>query len=192
MTDAEAETNALGTWCEELTHWKIPWCWERLKAGGEGANRGWDGWMASLSRWTWVWVNSRSWLWTGRPGVLQSMGSQRIGQDWATELSKTYFPGKQLFDSALWNSGRSRRLSEPYFLQTMKQGHRKGLYLWGPHRVIRTPQSHTHWNWVQKNRVKNRVFGQNHIFCCFNKQRIFPTIKPSITVATAKCNQREI
>ena len=50
----------LATWCEELTHWKKPWCWERLRAGGEGDDRGWDGWMASLTRWTWVWVNSRS------------------------------------------------------------------------------------------------------------------------------------
>ena len=57
---------------------------ERLKAGGEGDNRGWDGWMASLTRWTWVCVNSRSWWWTGRPGVLQSTGLQRVGHDWAT------------------------------------------------------------------------------------------------------------
>ena len=57
--DVEAETPILWpTWCEELTHWKRPWCWERLKAGGEGDDRRWDGWMASLTRWTWVWVNS--------------------------------------------------------------------------------------------------------------------------------------
>ena len=63
--------------CEELTHWKRLWCWEGLGAGGEGDDRGWDGWMASLTRWTWVWVNSGSWWWTGRPGVLRFMGSQR-------------------------------------------------------------------------------------------------------------------
>ena len=63
-----------GNWCEELTHWKRPWCWERLKVGGEGDDRGWDGWMASLTWRTWVWVGFRSWWWTGRPGVLQSMG----------------------------------------------------------------------------------------------------------------------
>ena len=63
------------TWCEELTHWKWPWCWERLKAG-EGDDGGWDGWMASLTWWTWVWVGFRSWWWTGRSGVLQSMGLQ--------------------------------------------------------------------------------------------------------------------
>ena len=66
-----------------------PWCWERLKAGGEGDNREWDGWMASLTQWTWVWVDSGSWWWTGRPGMLPFMGSQRVGHDWATELNWT-------------------------------------------------------------------------------------------------------
>ena len=70
-------SNTLATWCKELTHLKRLWCWERLKAGGEGDDRGWDGWMASLSRWIWVWVNSGSWWWTGRPGVLQSMRSMQ-------------------------------------------------------------------------------------------------------------------
>ena len=79
--------NTLATWHEELTHWKRPWCWERLRAGGEGDDRGWDGWMASLTQWTWVWVDSGSWWWTGRPGVLQFMWSQRVGHDWATELN---------------------------------------------------------------------------------------------------------
>ena len=87
-TDAEAET--LATWCEELTHWKRPWCWERLKAGGEGDDRGWDGWMASPTQWAWVSVNSGSWWWTGRPGVLQSMGLQRVRHDWATEMNYVY------------------------------------------------------------------------------------------------------
>ena len=80
-------SNTLSTWCEELTHWKRPWCWERLKAGGEGDNRGWDGWMASLTWWAWVWAISGSWQWTGKPGMLQSMGLQRVGHDWATELN---------------------------------------------------------------------------------------------------------
>ena len=88
-TDAEAEApNTLATWWEELTHWKRPWCWERLKAGGEGDDRGWDGWMASLTWWTWVWASSGSWWWTGKLGMLQSMGSQRVGHDWATELNR--------------------------------------------------------------------------------------------------------
>ena len=77
----------LATWCKELTHWKRPWCWERLKAGEEGDNRRWDGWTASLTQWTWVWASSGSWWWTGKPGVLQSMQLQRAGYDWATELN---------------------------------------------------------------------------------------------------------
>ena len=76
-----------GHCCKELTHLKRPWCWERLKVGGEGDDRGWDGWMTSPIQWTWVWVNSGSWWGTGRPGVLQSMGLQRVRHDWATELN---------------------------------------------------------------------------------------------------------
>ena len=70
--------NALATWCEEPTHWKRLWCWERLRTGGEGDDRGWDGWMASLTRWTWVWASSGSWWWTGKPGMLQSMGHKEL------------------------------------------------------------------------------------------------------------------
>ena len=80
-------SNILAIWCEELTHLKRPWCWERLRAGGEGDDRGWDGWIASLTQWTWVWVDSGSWWWTGRPGVMRFMGSQRVRHDWATELN---------------------------------------------------------------------------------------------------------
>ena len=85
-TDAEAETPVLATSCKELTHWKRPWSWGGLGAGGEGDDRGWDGWMASPARWTWVWVNPGSW-WIGRPGVLQLMGLQRVGHGWVTELN---------------------------------------------------------------------------------------------------------
>ena len=110
-TDAEAETSVLWPvwpaetsvlWWEELTHLKRPWCWERLKAGREGDDRGWDGWMASLSQWTWVWVNSGSWWWTQRPGVPQPMGSQRVRHNWTTELKWT---------GTVWSSGF------PYFPQ---------------------------------------------------------------------------
>ena len=80
-------SSTLDTSSEELTHQKRLWCWEKLGAGGEGDDRGWDGWMASLTPWTWVWVNSGSWWWTGRPGVLWFMGSQRVGHDWVTELN---------------------------------------------------------------------------------------------------------
>ena len=79
-------SNILATSCEELTHLKRPWCSERLKAGGEGDGRGWDAWMASPTLWTWVWVGSGRWWWTGKPGVLKSMGLQRVRRDWATEL----------------------------------------------------------------------------------------------------------
>ena len=82
-------SNTLATWHEELTHLKRPWCWERLRAGGERDDRGWDGWMASLTQWTWVWMDSSSWWWTGRPVMLQFMGSQRVGHDWVTELNWT-------------------------------------------------------------------------------------------------------
>ena len=77
----------LDTSCEELTHWKRFWRWEGLGAGGKEDDRGWDGWMASPTRWTWVWVNSGSWWWTGRPGVLWFMGWRRVGHEWAAELT---------------------------------------------------------------------------------------------------------
>ena len=82
-------SNTLATWCKEVTRWKRPWCWEGLGAGREGENRGWDGWMASPTRWTWIWVNSRTLWWTGRPGVLWFMESQRVGLNWVTELNWT-------------------------------------------------------------------------------------------------------
>ena len=80
----------VATWCEEPTHGKRPWYWERLKVGGEGDDRGWKVWMASLTWWTWVWVDSRSWWWSGRPEVLQSMGFQRVGHDWTIELNSLH------------------------------------------------------------------------------------------------------
>ena len=87
-----SNSNNLATWCEELTHWKKPWCCERLKVRGEGDGIGWDGWMESPTRGTWVWVSSRTWWWTGKPGVLQSMGSQRVRHDRPTELNWPELP----------------------------------------------------------------------------------------------------
>ena len=88
-----------------------PWCGERLKAGGEGDDRGWDGWMASLTQWTWVWVNSGSWWWTGRPAVLQSMGSQRVKNDWVTELNWTGLNLRvQMYGSKTWVTSPLPRL----------------------------------------------------------------------------------
>jgi len=92
MTDAKAE--ALILWPpdakSQLTG-KKPWCWERLKAGGKGDNRGWDGWMASPTQWTWVSASSGRWWRTGKPGVLQSMGLRRVGHDWATEQQYIFY-----------------------------------------------------------------------------------------------------
>ena len=87
----------LATSCKELTHWKRPWYWDRLGAGGEGDDRGWDGWMASPTRWTWVWVNSGSWWWTGRPGVLQFMGHKE--SDTTERLNRTKLKLIKLFSS---------------------------------------------------------------------------------------------
>ena len=94
----------------QRTDLKRPWCWERLKVGGEGDARGWDGWMASPTQWTWVWVNSGSWLWTQKPGALQSMGSQRVRHDWATELNEALWPAPvtQVVKNLTSNAGDAR------------------------------------------------------------------------------------
>ena len=88
-TDAEAETPIL--WPPDAKNWhlKRPWCWERLKVG-RSRGRGWGGWIASPTQWTWVWASSRSWWWTGRSGMLQSMELQRVGHDWATEQQQKF------------------------------------------------------------------------------------------------------
>ena len=99
-------SNTLATWCKVLTPWKRPWCWERLKAGGEGDDREWDGWMESPTWWTWVWVSSRSWWWTGKPSVLQSMELQRLRHDWMIELSWT--EPKETWCAAFMGSQRVR------------------------------------------------------------------------------------
>ena len=90
-TDAKAETPIL--WPPDVKNWvtrKRPWYWERLKAGGEGDDREWDGWMASLTQWIWVWVSSGSWWWTGKPDMLQSRGLHRVRHNWATELNLSF------------------------------------------------------------------------------------------------------
>ena len=79
-----------------ISHWKRPWCWERLKRGGEGDNRGWDGWMASLMWWTWDW-GSRSWWWTGKPGMLQSMGLQRVRHNCVTWAELNDIPSTRIY-----------------------------------------------------------------------------------------------
>ena len=82
-------SNTLATWCKELTHLNRPLMLEKIEGRRRRDGRGWDGWMASLTQWTWIWVNSGSSWWTGRPGVLRFMGLQRVGHDWVTELKWT-------------------------------------------------------------------------------------------------------
>ena len=100
------------------------WGWEGLGTGGEGDDRGWDGWMASLTQWTWVWVNPGSWWWTGRPGVLRFMGSQRVGHDWATEPNWT---------KLRWSIWRRKWQSTPVLLpgKSHGQGSLVGYSAWG-------------------------------------------------------------
>ena len=101
-------SNTLATWCKELTHWERPWCWERLKAREEGDDRGWDGWMASPTQWTWVWVNSRSWWWTG--SLACCMESQWVGHDWETELNWKWRKNFSLYgDIANYNMREKKR-----------------------------------------------------------------------------------
>jgi len=110
--DAKAETPVL--WPPHVKSWLIgkDWCWEGLGAGGEEEDRGWDGWMASLTQWTWDWVNSRSWWWTGRPGMLRFMGSQRVGHDWETELNWTMITPLSLQFTCLTDAVRSQFMLE--------------------------------------------------------------------------------
>ena len=109
-------SHILATWCEELTQWKRPWCWERLKARGEGSDRAWDAWMASSIQWTWVWTNSRRQWRTGKPGVLQFMRLQRVGHDWATEQQRFPFLPLRSVTTALTYVHSSRPSSSQHFL----------------------------------------------------------------------------
>ena len=95
-------SNTLATWCEELTHWKRPWCWKRLRAGGEGDNRGWDGWMASSTQWIWVWANSRRGWRAGKAGVLQSMGHKESDTTQQLNNNKWIISNKQERTEQKW------------------------------------------------------------------------------------------
>ena len=131
-------SNTLATSCYKLTHLKRRWCWERLRAGGEGNDRGWDGWMASLIQWTWVWVDSGSRWWTGRPGMLCFMGSQRVRHDWVTKLNWMHayhincvytqlLSYVQLF-ATLWTVARQ----DPLFVEFSRQEYWRGLPFLSP------------------------------------------------------------
>ena len=131
LINISLNSNTLATSSEELTHWKRPWCWEGL-GGEEGDDRGWDGWTASLTQWTWLWVNSGSWWWTGRPGVLRFMGSKRVGHHWAIELNWT--EALKSFHCA-WAQGKlhinvSRQTWFLSCLQKKTFGHCLGCLLW--------------------------------------------------------------
>ena len=115
-------------------HLKTPWFWERLKAGGEGDNRGWNGWMASPTQWTWVWTNSERWWRAGKPGMLQSMGSQKIRHDWMTELTEMHW--------FLWLSNITLYMYVPQLLYPF-------IYQW-TYRLLPCPRYHEyccdeHW-----------------------------------------------
>ena len=141
-------SSTLATSCEELTHWKRLWCWEGLGAGGKGDGRGWDGWMASLTQWTWVWVNSGSWWWTGKCGLLQFMGSQRVRHDWVTELNWTELRGKILIYYKLWEKSSTLCDSWQHYGNTLFQA--QGLSL----------QSDPAWSFM----VDNKYLCNEHDF----------------------------
>ena len=120
-----------------------PWCWERLKVGRERNNRGWDGWMASPTQWMWVWVNSRSWWWTGRPGVLQSMQLQGVRHNWAIELNWRKPSGKGERDLYSWLSqcGRDQGRGRPVLAIPVRRGISALLILLNFH-------TFTWWNYI--------------------------------------------
>ena len=133
----------MATWCKELTHLKRPWCWEGLRAGGEEDDGGWDGWLASLTLWTWVWVNSGSWWWTGRPGVLRFTVSQRVRHNWATELNWT--------ELSLWCTSLTVQWLRHHFPM-------QGMWVQFLARELRSP----HGLWSKK-KTKNKTENRNSI-----------------------------
>ena len=110
------KSNTLATRCKELTHWKRPWCWERLKAGGEGDDRRWDGWMASPTGWTRVWASSGSWWWTGKPGLLQVHG---VAKSWIWLSNWT-----ELREESLSWFNKSQQQRQQKFHSILKPNHR--------------------------------------------------------------------
>ena len=105
---------------------KRPWCWERLRAAGEGDNRGWDGRMASPTQWTWVWVDSESWWWTGRPGVLQFMGSQRVRHEWTNVLNWTEGSRALNMSNVFNEEKKNPEVFQRHFQKNLKTNYRLG------------------------------------------------------------------
>ena len=111
-TDVEAETQYFGHLMCRADSFEKTLMLGKIEGRKRRDDRGWDGWMESLTQWTWVWVNSRSWWWTGKPSTLQFRGSQRVGHDWVTELNWTELNGISLVERRIlyrmlqrqWNS----------------------------------------------------------------------------------------
>ena len=171
-----------------MTHLKRPWCWERLKAGGEGDDRGWDGWMASPTRWTWVWISSGSWCWTGKPGALQSMGSQRVGHNWATELNwklMIWFRYKRGID---WATCKAQEALKSILIQ---QFHSRYMY---PKRIksIRSPRNlyktvHSNFiliakNWKQPKCPHTHTHKKRYTFWYIHTEEFYTAIKKELWV----------
>ena len=123
-------SNTLATWWEEPTHWKRPWCWERLKEARKGDDRGWAGWMASLTGWTWVWVGSGSWWWTGKPGMLTSVGSQRVGHDSATELTHKTVNCRPKYPDINCSKCPDNLSSSPFEFEYLRTTWKSIFYFW--------------------------------------------------------------
>ena len=128
-----------------MTHLKRPWCWERLKAGGEGDDRGWDGWMASPAQWTWVWVNSRSWRWTGRPGMLQSMG---LHSDTAEQLNWT--------ELIMQNSSNYGKYYSSYVIITLNISDMKSWL------IGKDPDGRKDWGQEEEGTTEDEMGGWHH------------------------------
>ena len=165
-------SSTLATSCEDLTHWKRLWCWEGLGAGGEGDDRGWDGWMASWTRWTWVWVNSGRWWWTGRPGMLWFMESQRVGHDWGTELNWSELNQKKMnkepmqTSCALGGGGDLKAFLRKWHVKYVwrareKKGNKKTA-LWVNKQTAKWLKKGSHIVWVQ--RLGRIMFGMCWVF----------------------------
>ena len=146
--------NTLATWCEELIHWKSPWWWERLKAGGEGDDRGWDGWMASQTQWTWVWASSGSWWWAGKPSVLQSMGSQRVRHGWVSELNWGHIEATWMSINRWMNTEFVIHIYNEIFLSCKKKNELESMHCspWGRKESDTNELNQWHFTflWVKK------------------------------------------
>ena len=167
-THAEAETPIL--WPPDVKSWlsKRPWCWERLKVGGEGDDRGWDGWMASLTQWTWVLVDSSSWWWTGRANMLQSMESHRVGHDWRTDAFELWCQRRLL--RVAWTARRSnesvlKEISPEYSLEGLMLKLKLPI-LWPPDAknwlIGKDPDAGKNWRQTEKGMTEDEMVGWHH------------------------------